>query len=122
MFDFTITPDGAEPYPLTASSRDVLAWEKTGKGRSFQTLLTDRRLVELYSLAHIASKRQGLFDGSLAEFEESCDLRAGRDDQDEDADGPDPTQPAPSAEPSSPSPSAPASRRASGQTRESGRS
>jgi hypothetical protein len=97
MFDFTITPDGKEPYYLTATSRDVLMWEKAGKNRSFTALLTNRNFTDLYSLAHIASRRQGMFVGTLDEFEEQCDLKGGRDDKKEEGE-PDPTQSAPSAE------------------------
>jgi hypothetical protein len=94
MFDFTITPDNEPEYFLTASSRDVLMWEKGNRNRSFQALLTNRSFADLYSLAHLASRRQGLFTGTLAEFEESCDLKGGRDDQADEGE-PDPTQPAP---------------------------
>ncbi|WP_188193445.1 hypothetical protein [Nonomuraea sp. SYSU D8015] len=74
MIDFTVTPDNGEPYDVKAGSRDVLVWEKTSKGRSFQSLMNDLRMEDMYKLAHFAAKRQGLFEGTLKEFEETCEL------------------------------------------------
>lgn len=92
MFQFKITPDGGEPYELTADSRDVLRWERGGKGRSVAKLRETLSFVDLYALAHLAAKRQGRADGSLAEFEESCTFEFVAD-EDEDESG-DPTRPA----------------------------
>lgn len=74
MLDFRVTPDGGEPYAVKADSRDVLVWEKTGKGKAFSKLMEDLSMVDLYRMAHIASRRQGLFTGSLDEFEQNCKL------------------------------------------------
>jgi hypothetical protein len=90
MFDFKITPDEDDPYEVTAGSRDVLVFEKTNRGTSISSLLTEQKMGDLYKLAHIASRRQGLFDGSLAEFEKTCELKFT-----EETEEPDPTQPAP---------------------------
>lgn len=93
MITFTITPDGGAPYELVAGSRDVLIWERTGKGRAFSQFQDGLRMGSLYELAHVAAKRQGLFDGSLGEFEQTCDLDTA-DEDDEAGAGrePDPTQ------------------------------
>lgn len=79
MIRFEVTPDGGEPYELEAGPRDILAWEKTGKGRSFGALAERQTFADFYALAHITAKRLGRFDGTLAEFEASCDVvpRAG---------------------------------------------
>lgn len=90
MFNFKVTPDSGEPYEVIAGSRDVLTWEKTGKGRNLSVLRESLGMTDLYRLAHIASRRQGLFDGDLKTFEETVELDL--DDEDEE---PDPTQPAP---------------------------
>lgn len=92
MIDFKVIPDGGERFDLTADSRDVLVWERTAKGkvRSVGELVESKSFVEFYRLAHIAAKRQGVFDGDLAEFEATHALEVGDDD-----DGEDPTRPAP---------------------------
>lgn len=114
MITLTITPDNGEPYKVTATSRDVFAWEKTTKGnKSFVDLLNEPTLVDLYRVAHLACWRQGLFTGNQAEFEATCEVTAGFEDAEEDEE-PDPTQSAASAEPSSDSPSEPESPRRSG--------
>lgn len=89
MFDFKVTPDGGEPFEVHAGSRDVLQWEKTTKGASFGNLADGLKLTDMYKIAHIAAKRQGLYTGSLADFETSVEL-----DFDE-TEEPDPTRPAP---------------------------
>jgi hypothetical protein len=89
MLDFTVRPDNAEPYEVKATTRDLRLWEKAGPGRSMSKLLSDISIASLYELAHIASKRQQLFTGSLTEFEETCELEF------EEIEAPDPTRPAP---------------------------
>lgn len=116
MITLQVTPDDAEPYEVTATSRDVLMWEKTTKGnRSFVDLVQSPNLVDLYKVAHLASHRQGLFTGPYADFEASCEV-TGVPDAEEDEE-PDPTRPAASTADSSPSRSEPASPRRSGQTK-----
>lgn len=117
MITLQVTPDDAEPYTVTATSRDVLMWEKTTKGgKSFVDLVQSPNLVDLYKVAHLASHRQGLFTGPYADFEARCEV-TGVDEEDPE---PDPTQSAASTADSSPSHSAPASRRPSGRTKASG--
>lgn len=74
MFTFTVKPDNGDAFEATATSRDVVMWEKTGKGRSLSRLSEDPHMSDLYSLAHIAVRRLGLFQGSLPDFETSVDL------------------------------------------------
>jgi hypothetical protein len=52
--------------------------------------MQNTRLTDAYIVAHAAARRLGLFDGPLAEFEESVDLVLGVEVEDE----PDPTRPA----------------------------
>lgn len=93
MIEFTVVPDGGETYVVTATSRDVFVWEKLGKGRSLSQMKANLHMADMYQLAHLASKRQQLFAGSLEEFTDSCDLQFEEDDE------PDPTQPEASPEP-----------------------
>jgi hypothetical protein len=74
MFTFTVHPDGAEPYEATATARDIVMWEKVAKGRSLGKLGDNPSMSDLYSLAHVASRRLGLYAGSLADFETGVDL------------------------------------------------
>lgn len=117
---FEVRPDDGEPYRVTAHSRDILTWEKAGKGRSLGELAQNPSLGAFYGLAYFAARRQGLFTGTLAEFEQQVDLEPLDDEEDEEA--PDPTRPGPSAEPSSTSRSSPASPPPSGQKRAGRRS
>jgi hypothetical protein len=120
MITLKVTPDGGESYEVTATSRDVLVWEKTTKGnKSFVDLVQSPNLVDLFKVAHIASWRQGLFTGNFQEFEATCEVEGADEEADEE---PDPTQSAASAEPSSDSPSVPVSPRPSGRKRASARS
>lgn len=120
MMRFDVTPDGGDTFRVVAASRDVLAWEKAGKGRSFKQLGEEMTMAGLYGLSYFAARRQGLFSGTLPEWEESVDLMpVGDDDEDQDdGEGVDPTRSAPTPGNSSDSPSLPASRRASGRKKE----
>ena len=122
MITLKITPDNGEPFTVTATARDVFAWEKTTKGnKSFLDLINEPTLVDLYRVAHLACWRQGLFTGNQQEFEATCEVQGGAEDEAED-EVPDPTQPAPSTDDSSDSPSEPASPRRSGRKKANARS
>lgn len=93
MFTFTVKPDSAEEFEVTATSRDVVRWEKTGKGRSLGRFSDNPTMTDLYSLAHGAALRQGLWAGPVAEFEQSVDVELHSDDsndsdEDDDESGP----------------------------------
>lgn len=93
MIDFTIRPDDGDEYTVTADSRDIYLWEKTHrKGKTFQTLMNDLAMVDLYTIAYQASKRAGLCDGTEAEFARTCVLEFEIEEEE-----PDPTRPAASA-------------------------
>lgn len=89
MFTFTVKPDGGKPFEVTAGTRDVLRWEKTTRGASLAQLKEGVTVGALYRIAHIAAVRQQLFTGTLAEFEDNCELEF------EEEEEPDPTRPAP---------------------------
>lgn len=95
MINFRVVPDGGEPFDVTASSRDIFQWERTNKGASFQSLMADMRMTDLYKVAYIASRRQGKFTGTEQDFQQQCDLDTRDDDEGES----DPTPPAPSPAP-----------------------
>lgn len=73
MMEFTVKPDGDDPYKLEATSRDVFIWEKVTKN-SLGKLQGDISMTAMYQLAHIAAKRLQLFTGTLDEFVACCDL------------------------------------------------
>lgn len=91
MFDFKVTPDSGAPFEVTAGSRDVLVWEKTGKGRNVSKFRNAMEMRDLYALAHIASRRQGLYSGELRDFEESVEIDI-VEDEDDDAEVPTPPE------------------------------
>ncbi len=74
MFDFKVTPDGQDEYRVKSSARDIVQWERGGKNRSLASLQQDIHMEDLYAIAHLASKRNRLFNGSLNDFIDSCDL------------------------------------------------
>lgn len=93
MIDFELSIDGQEEkIKVTATARDVLMWEKTTKGASMLELLGNPKMSDLYRVAHLASWRQKLFQGTLAEFEERCDVEFDVEEiQDGDDATPDPS-------------------------------
>jgi hypothetical protein len=74
-------------------SRDVLMWERTGRTNSYADLMQKQDMAPMYALAHLASRRLGLFVGDLAAFEATCDLEPIGDDDEVEA-AADPTRPA----------------------------
>jgi hypothetical protein len=106
MYTFQIEPDDGEPFQVVARMRDVLAWERANPGKTAQELTENTKLGDIYWIAHHAAKRQGKFDGTRQEFENSCDVSMGvsvvmpaasdgGSDGDAEGDGVDPTPPAP---------------------------
>jgi hypothetical protein len=89
LFDFKITPDDGESFEVKATTRDVLKWERTTKGAKFSDIADGMKITDMYKIAWLASGRQNLFNGTLADFEDSVDLEF------EEEEEPDPTQPAP---------------------------
>lgn len=96
MYEIKVLPDEDKPYRVVSNMRDVLAWERQKPGRAAQQLSDNVHLADLYWIAHRAAKRQGLYGGTLKEFEDSCDVvilgQAPMGDDDEAGDGADPTQ------------------------------
>lgn len=90
-FNFTVAPDGAEPFEVTAKSRDLAHWERQFKGVSIDRLANNPTVNDLESLAWVTSSRRGVFQGNLNEFREQCDFDMLDADEDED-DGAGPTQ------------------------------
>ena len=123
MITLKVTPDNGDAYEVTATSRDVLTWEKTtGSKKSFVDLVESPNLIDLYTVAWLASWRQKLTTAkNYKEFEETCEV-TGLDKDEEPNDEPDPTQPVPSIEPSSPSLSEPASAPVRGRKKANARS
>ena len=83
---FDVAPDGREPFRVVAASRDISAWERAVKGRKFTE---GGSIAQFEEIAQIASVRQGLWHGSLADFRAQCDIDVVLPEEDEE---PDPTQ------------------------------
>ena len=115
MIDITVRPDDGEEYQVTATSRDILIWERTNrKGLIFADLMERLALDNLYWLAWITSRRLGLYGGTKQEFEDTHQITFEVEEGAEDRKTPDPTPKAPSAARTSRSLSSPASRSRSG--------
>lgn len=87
MLTVKVTPDHGESFVVTASSRDVLTWEKTGKGRSQASFQNGIAMAEVYEIAYLAAKRQGLTELARLDFELGCDVEL-VDDEEEDPTNP----------------------------------
>lgn len=74
MFKFKVMPDDGESYEIIATTRDIAKWERTNKGASFASLQNDMKMTDIYKVAFHSVQRQGLYDGTMKDFEESCDL------------------------------------------------
>lgn len=76
MFTFDVQQDG-EPdlFRVTATSRDVSHWERTGKGRSLAAIERDARMGQLEEIAHAACVRHGKFFGDLDTFRSTVDIK-----------------------------------------------
>jgi hypothetical protein len=74
MMTIRINPDSGESYDLVVGSRDIVVWEKIDRNNNMARLEADPRMSDMYSVSHIAARRQGKFVGTLAEWETSVDL------------------------------------------------
>lgn len=83
MFRFKVFQDGHPPVEVRATSRDVAMWERTNKGASLHLLQSELKMSDLYKVAYNACQREGVFAGSLKEFENDVDLDV-LDDEDVD--------------------------------------
>ena len=123
IITITVQPDDGEPFEVKAGTRDVYLWEKSNRGKTFAQLMADTAIGDIYQIAHIAARRQGLFHGDLLEFTQTCELEV--DFESEKGEGSEqelgPFGPDPSDVTSSPSPSSPASPRRSGPKKATGR-
>lgn len=74
MIDFKLVPDVGEPWETKATSRDIVQWEKTNRGKTFKSLMDNMSMADLTELAWRASVRTKMFAGTLKEFELGVDL------------------------------------------------
>jgi hypothetical protein len=58
LFKFTVSPDGAEPFTCEATSRDIVRWETSGKGRTMGALVENMRMIDLTDLAFIEVEKK----------------------------------------------------------------
>lgn len=83
MFEFTIKPDGADEYQLTADSRDISMWERTTHKASVGQLVEDMKMSELEKIACFAARRAGRFDGEMDRFRAECAIEFHEDDEED---------------------------------------
>lgn len=73
-FPIEVTPDGQEPFRTVATSRDFRQLERINKQFVFTRDMEKPSMTVIYSVAWISAKRAGLFDGTQAEFEATCEV------------------------------------------------
>lgn len=83
MIEVRIVPDEGDPYDLTVTSRDVMAWERTTKGMTFAKFQEQFSMTHLYNLAYRAAMRTRKFTGTLDDFESTVDIDLLEGDSDE---------------------------------------
>jgi hypothetical protein len=82
LMHLLVTPtSGEEPYDLDVLSRDVLNWERSGKGRTMAQLQRNTTMVGVYELSHWAARRAQVFSGTLTEWEEAVDVEIKTEDE-----------------------------------------
>jgi hypothetical protein len=74
VIDLKISPDGEKPFVVTAEPRDILVWERTGRDRSFDQLMSAMRMTDLYEIAYITARRLGLTTMDKPTFETACNV------------------------------------------------
>lgn len=75
MIKFKVKPETGEAFEVEATSRDVFVWERTNRtNHVFADLAERQSMTDMYHVAFVAAQRLGLFPGTLAEFQETCDL------------------------------------------------
>lgn len=74
MIHFKCRPDDADMFEVEATTRDILTWERTNRGKTMAKLLEDQSITDMYALAFIAARRQRLWTATVREFEEFVDL------------------------------------------------
>lgn len=70
-----VTNDSDETYRLVCKSRVIAQWEQTFRGASLAKLERDGAASDLVAIAFIGAKRAGKWDGNLAGFQESHDIK-----------------------------------------------
>jgi hypothetical protein len=93
LLKLRVSPEGADDFIVSVTSRDILVWEMGGRDRSYAALMQRQDMAPMYEIAHQASVRAGQFSGSLAAFQSTCDIEVAPDDE-ETAAAADPTRPA----------------------------
>lgn len=82
MMRFKVVPDSGEAFEVEAKARDVLAWEKRGKGRKFSDF-REVTMAAMYELAYLAARRSGQWSGTLDEWCDLVDIEPVGDDDEE---------------------------------------
>jgi hypothetical protein len=96
MIDFRVTPAGGESFEITATSQDILTWERSNRnGKVFADLMSKLSMVDCYKVAWIACRRLGHITGEVTLQAFETDYRLDMEKEDEEG-GSDPTQRDPS--------------------------
>jgi hypothetical protein len=96
MFHLRVTLPGVEPIEVEADSRDIVAWERLGKGRHFGQLESALRMTDLAELGWFACERAGSLPNlpDRPKFLEQAIVLPFAPESEEDDERLDPTRPA----------------------------
>ncbi|MBN6037477.1 hypothetical protein [Amycolatopsis sp. 195334CR] len=81
MITFKLKDDSGEVEEVTATTRDILNWERTSKNKSFGGLVDNQEIGDFYKIAFFAAKRTVGFVGTQQDFEQRYDLEFEVDDE-----------------------------------------
>lgn len=74
MMTFDVRPDGRAEFRIVATSKDLVIWEKSFKGRSLAQFDSNPSMTAVVEVAFTACRRQGRWDGTFSEFAETCEV------------------------------------------------
>lgn len=80
MITLVVQPDEGTEYEITATSRDVVRWEKTHKGARLANL-ENASMGDLYALAYCAAVRLKKFAGTEEDFLNTVDIATREDEE-----------------------------------------
>ncbi|QFU87880.1 hypothetical protein [Amycolatopsis sp. YIM 10] len=60
MITLKLKDDEGEVTELTATTRDIVLWERTHRGKTFKSIQDNMSLIDFYGIAYCAVKRQNI--------------------------------------------------------------
>lgn len=92
MIPLRVIPDEGDPIDIDVTSRDVLRWERSGRGKTLKSFEQNPTMAAMYELAHTHLLRTKQFAGDLDELMATVDIEELADEAEEGEGSADPTQ------------------------------